>query len=76
MATALLSNGLVKNLNNRETVFYGVLAATVVMQWFGKRVSTIEAMFSARSVQRSYLKKKNATIQSVLTSAFCVLGGK
>jgi hypothetical protein len=42
MARALLSNGSVKNLNNRETVFYGVRAATVAMQWFGKHVSTME----------------------------------
>jgi hypothetical protein len=31
-----------KNLNNRETVFYGVLVMIVAMQWFDKHVSTME----------------------------------
>jgi hypothetical protein len=31
-----------QNLNITETVFYGVRAATVAMQWFGKHVSTME----------------------------------
>jgi hypothetical protein len=41
MARALLSNGLVNKLQ-QQTVFYGVRAATVAMQWFGKHVSTME----------------------------------
>jgi predicted branched-subunit amino acid permease len=53
---ALLSNGSVKNLN-RKTVFYGVRAATVAMQWFGKRVSTMEAVLCG--VHAKDLSKKN-----------------
>jgi hypothetical protein len=40
MVSALLSNGSVKNLNNRDTVLYGVHAATVAKQRLGKRLST------------------------------------
>jgi hypothetical protein len=47
-------------------VFYGVLAATVDMQWFGKQVSTIEALFSVGCVQRRY--------SSFLSSEFSVQG--
>jgi hypothetical protein len=53
MTTALLSNGSAKNLNNRKNVFYVVRAVTVAMQWFGKHVSTIEAVF-AWSVLKIY----------------------
>jgi hypothetical protein len=56
--------------NNKETVFYRVCAATVAMQWFGKHVSTIEAVLHA-AVQRSYLKKKRL-YDSVLSSEFSV----
>jgi hypothetical protein len=55
---ALLSNGTLKILNNRDIVFCGVRAATVAIQWLGKHVSTVDAMFSVGSVQRSYLKNK------------------
>jgi hypothetical protein len=41
------------------------------MQWFGKHVSTIEAVFSVGSVQRSYLKYKRR-YSSVLRSEFTV----
>jgi hypothetical protein len=34
---------------------------TVAMQWFGNHVSTIEAVFSAGSVQRSYLKRRTVS---------------
>jgi hypothetical protein len=44
MARALLSYGLVIK-PQQQTVFYEVRAATVAMQWFGKHVSTIEAVF-------------------------------
>jgi hypothetical protein len=54
-----------------KTVFYGVHAATVAMQWFGKLVSITEAVFSAGSVQRSYLKNKWC-YDSVLSSEFSV----
>jgi hypothetical protein len=36
------------------SVFYVVRAVTVSMQWFGKHISTIEAVFSAWSVRRLY----------------------
>jgi hypothetical protein len=42
--------------NNRVTVFCGVSATTIGMQWFGKHASTIEAVFSAWSVRRIYLE--------------------
>jgi uncharacterized membrane protein len=62
-----------ENLNNRETFFYGVRAATIDMQWLGKHVSTTEAVFTAGSVQRSYLKNK-CRYDSVLSSKFSVEG--
>jgi hypothetical protein len=40
------------------TGVYGVRAATFVMQWFGKHVSTVDVVFRMVSVQRSYLKNK------------------
>jgi hypothetical protein len=67
MVRALLSNSSVKTLNDRESVFYGVRAANIAMQWFGKHVSTIETVFSMGSVQRNYLKKKRH-YDSVLSS--------
>jgi hypothetical protein len=66
MARVLLSNGSV-NKPQQQTVFYGVRAATVAMQWFGKHVSTLEAVFSVGSVQKSYLKNKRR-YTSVLSS--------
>jgi hypothetical protein len=60
MATVLLSK---TSISNRDTVFYGIRAATVHVQWFGERVSTIEAVFSVGSVQRSYLKNKSSIVQ-------------
>jgi hypothetical protein len=45
-----------KNFSNRITVFKEVRATTGAMQWFGKYVWTIEAMFSEWSVPRSYLE--------------------
>jgi hypothetical protein len=36
------------------TGFCGVRAATFAMQWVGKHVSTIEALFSAWSVRKLY----------------------
>jgi hypothetical protein len=48
-----------KNLNNRETVFYGIRAATLAMQRRGKYASTtIEAVFSVGSVLRLYRKSE------------------
>jgi hypothetical protein len=41
-------------LTMEESVFYVVRAATIAMQWFGKHVSKIEAVFSAWSVRRLY----------------------
>jgi hypothetical protein len=35
-------------------VFYVVRTATVFIQWFGKHVSTTEAVFSAYSVPKVY----------------------
>jgi endonuclease/exonuclease/phosphatase family metal-dependent hydrolase len=49
MTRALLSNSSV-NKPQQQTVFYGVRAATVAMQWFGKHVSTREAVFSVGPV--------------------------
>jgi hypothetical protein len=40
----------------RGRVFYVVFAATVAMQWFRKHASTIEAVFLAWSLPRSYLE--------------------
>jgi hypothetical protein len=60
-----------KQTSTIETVFYGVRAATVAMQWFGKHVSKMEAVFSAGSLQRSYLKNKRR-YSSVLSSEFSV----
>jgi hypothetical protein len=41
MARVLLSNGSVDR-PQKQTISYGVRAATVAMQWFGKHVSTVE----------------------------------
>jgi hypothetical protein len=54
-----------------ETVSLGVRPAPVGMQWFGKHVSTIEAVFPVGSVQRSNLKNKQR-YDSVLISEFSV----
>jgi hypothetical protein len=55
LISVLLSNCSV-NKPQQQTVFYWVRAATVAMQWFGKHVPTIEAVFSVGSAQRSYFK--------------------
>jgi hypothetical protein len=60
-----------KQISIIKTVFYGVRTATVAMQWFGKHVSTIEAVFPVESVQRSDLKNKRRYC-SVLSSEFSV----
>jgi hypothetical protein len=63
LINALPSNGSVNNLNNKENVFYVVRAAIVAMQPRGKHASTtIEAVFSVRSMQR-ILKTNGATVQ-------------
>jgi hypothetical protein len=59
--------------NRRETVSCAARAAIVALQRFGKHISTIEAVFSALSVQMSYLKNKLPYV-SVLVSEFRVLG--
>jgi hypothetical protein len=41
-------------VQNGETVFYAVYAMTVARQWFGKHISTTEAMFSVWSMQQLY----------------------
>jgi hypothetical protein len=56
---------------NRETGFYGIRAATVAMKWFGKHVSTIDAVFSVGPLQRNYLTNKRR-YSSVLSSEFSV----
>jgi hypothetical protein len=43
--------------NRRESVFCGVRAAIVAMQWFGKHVSTIEAVLSAGPCRGVILKQ-------------------
>jgi hypothetical protein len=53
LINALPSNGSLNNLNNRETVFCGVRAATLATQRRGKYISTtIDAVFSVGSVLR------------------------
>jgi hypothetical protein len=42
------------NSDNRRSIFYIVRAATIAMQWFGKHVSTIEAVLSAWSMPKIY----------------------
>jgi hypothetical protein len=54
-----------------ECVLYVVSAATVVMQWFDKHVSTIDAMFSAWSLRRLY----NDSYIGIFFLRIYILGG-
>jgi hypothetical protein len=67
MARALLSNGSV-NKPQQGTVFYGVRAASVAMQWFGKHVSNIEAVF------RGVRAKELSQTALQFSSDFSVIG--
>jgi hypothetical protein len=50
-------------LTMEESVFCGVHAATVAMQWFSKHVSTTEAVFSVWSVPWLYSDSRELSVQ-------------